>query len=47
MMQSYLETDYNTVEADKTVKELYGQYGVEGCMDYKIYSIPVWWDWTK
>ena len=47
MMQSYLETDYNTVEADKTVKELYGQYGVEGCMDYKIYSIPGWWDWTK
>ena len=47
MMQSYFETDYNTVEADKTVIELYGQYGVEGCMDYKIYSIPVWWDWTK
>ncbi len=47
MMQSYLETDYNTDEADKTAIELYGKYGIEGCMDYKIYSIPVWWDWTK
>ncbi len=47
MMQSYLETDYNTVETDKTVIELYGQYGIEGCLDPKIYQIPVWWDWTK
>ena len=47
MMQCYLETDYNTVETDKIIKELYGQYGVEGCLDPKVYSIPVWWDWTK
>ena len=46
-MQSYLETDYNTTETDKIIKELYGHLGVEGCLDYKIYSIPVWWDWTK
>ena len=47
MMQCYLETDYNTEETNKTIQELYGHLGVEGCLDYKIYSIPVWWDWTK
>ncbi len=47
MMQCYLETDYNTEETTKIILELYGQYGVEGCLDPKIYSIPVWWDWTK
>lgn len=47
MMQCYLETDYNTDETNAIIEELYGQYGIEYCMDYKIYSIPVWWDWTK
>ena len=47
MMQCYLETDYNTEETNKTIAELYGHLGVEGGLDYKIYSIPVWWDWTK
>ena len=47
LMQCYLETDYNTKETNKIIQELYGDLGVEGCMDYKIYSIPVWWDWTK
>ena len=47
MMQCYLETDYNTEETNKLILELYSQYGIEGCMDPKIYSIPVWWDWTK
>ncbi len=47
MMQCYLETDYNTEETTKIILELYGQYGIEGCLDPKIYSIPVWWDWTK
>ncbi len=47
MMQCYLETDYNTEETTKLILELYGQYGVEGSLDPKIFSIPVWWDWTK
>ena len=46
-MQCYLETDYNTEETNKIIAELYGQYGVEKCMDYKVYSLPVWWDWTN
>lgn len=47
MAQCYSETDYNSSETNKTVIELYGQYGIEGALDYKIYSIPVWWDWTR
>ena len=47
MAQCYTETDYNSSETNKTVVELYGKYGIEGALDYKIYSIPVWWDWTK
>ncbi len=45
--QPTFETNYNATETDALVKELYGQYGVETALDYKIYSIPVWWDWTK
>lgn len=47
MAQCYTETDYNSSETNKTVVELYGKYGIEGALDYKIYSIPVWWDWTN
>ena len=47
MAQCYTETDYNSSETNKTVVELYGKYGIEGALDYRIYSIPVWWDWTK
>lgn len=46
-MQTSFETNYNATETDALVKELYGQYGIENSKDYKIYSIPVWWDWTK
>ena len=46
-MQCYYETDFNTVETEKLCIELYGQYGITGLYDPKIFSIPVWWDWTK
>ncbi len=45
--QCYYETDFNTTETLKFVLDNYGQYGVEGLYDNKIFSIPVWWDWTK
>lgn len=45
--QCYYETDFNTTETEQFILENYGQYGIEGQYDYKIYSIPVWWDWTK
>ncbi|MBQ3174707.1 MAG: SusD/RagB family nutrient-binding outer membrane lipoprotein [Bacteroidales bacterium] len=45
--QCYYETDFNTTETLNFVLENYGQYGVEGLYDNKIFSIPVWWDWTK
>ncbi len=44
--QPTFETNYNSTETNLLVNELYGQY-VENALDYKIYSIPVWWDWTK
>lgn len=47
MAQCYTETDYNSSETNRTVVELYGKYGIESALDYKIYSIPVWWDWTR
>ena len=46
-MQCYYETDFNTVETEKLCIELYGQHGITGLYDPKIFSIPVWWDWTK
>lgn len=46
-MQCYYETDFNTVETQKIVLDMYGQYGITGVYDPKIFSIPVWWDWTK
>ncbi len=46
-MQSYYETDFNTVETEKLCLEMYGQYGITGLYDPNIFSIPVWWDWTK
>ena len=45
--QCYYETDFNTTETEQFILDNYGQYGIEGQYDYKIYSIPVWWDWTK
>ena len=47
MAQCYTETDYNSSETNRTVVELYGKWGIESALDYKIYSIPVWWDWTR
>ena len=47
MAQCYTETDYNSSETNRTIVELYGKYGIESALDYKIYSIPVWWDWTR
>lgn len=46
-MQCYYETDFNTVETEKLCLDMYGQYGITGLYDPKIFSIPVWWDWTK
>ncbi len=45
-MYPSLETGYNSTETDKSVEQ-YASYGIESALDYKIYSIPVWWDWTK
>ena len=45
-LQSSHETNYNSAEVNKSVEQ-YKQYGVESALDYRIYSIPVWWDWTK
>lgn len=45
--QCYYETDFNTTETEQFILDNYGQYGVTGQYDYKIYGIPVWWDWTK
>lgn len=46
-MQCYYETDFNTIETEKLCLEMYGQYGITGLYDPNIFSIPVWWDWTK
>lgn len=46
-MQCYYETDFNTVETEKLCLDMYGQYGITGLYDPNIFSIPVWWDWTK
>ena len=46
-MQSYYETDFNTVETEKLCLDMYSQYGITGLYDPNIFSIPVWWDWTK
>ena len=45
--QPTFETNYNATETNSLINELYAQYGIENALDYKIYSIPVWWDWTK
>ena len=45
--QPSFETNYNSTNTDALVNELYGQYGIENALDRNIYSIPVWWDWTK
>ena len=45
--QCYYETDFNTTETEQFILDNYGQYGIEGQYDYKIYSSPVWWDLTK
>ena len=45
--QPSFETNYNATNTNALVVELYGQYGIEKALDQKIYSIPVWWDWTK
>ena len=45
--QPSFETNYNATNTDALVTELYGQYGIEKALDRNIYSISVWWDWTK
>ncbi|MBP3344537.1 MAG: SusD/RagB family nutrient-binding outer membrane lipoprotein [Bacteroidales bacterium] len=39
-MQSSNETGYNAINCDKAAQ----QYGLTGALDYKLWSIPVWWD---
>lgn len=42
-MHSSNETGYNAINCDKAAQ----QYGLTGALDYKIWSIPVWWDNEK
>lgn len=39
-MQSSNETGYNAINCDKAAQ----QYGLTGALDYKLWSVPVWWD---
>lgn len=39
-MQSSNETGYNAINCNKAAE----QYGLSGHADYKLWSIPVWWD---
>ncbi len=39
-MQSSNETGYNSINCNKAAE----QYGLSGHADYKLWSIPVWWD---
>lgn len=45
-MQCSYETGYNSTNCNASVKQ-YEQYGVTGATAKEIFSIPVWWDWTK
>ena len=45
-MQCSHETGYNSTNCNASVKQ-YEQYGVTGATAKEIFSIPVWWDWTK
>ncbi len=45
-MQCSHETGYNATNCNASVKQ-YEQYGVTGATSKEIFSIPVWWDWTK
>ena len=45
-MQCSHETGYNATNCNASVEQ-YAQYGIENAKDREIYSIPVWWDWTR
>lgn len=47
LMQPTFETNYNATECNKSVEQYASQYGISNALDYKIYSVPVWWDVTK
>lgn len=46
MMQKLISMGYSIQNWNASVEQ-YAQYGIENAKDRRIYSIPVWWDWTK
>ena len=47
LMQASFETDYNSTECNASVAQYAATYGISNALDYKIYSVPVWWDVTR
>lgn len=47
LMQPSFETDYNSTECNASVAPYAATYGISNALDYKIYSVPVWWDVTR
>ena len=47
LMQASFETDYNSTECNASVAQYASTYGIANALDYKIYSVPVWWDVTR
>ena len=47
LMQPSFETDYNSTECNASVAQYASTYGIANALDYKIYSVPVWWDVTR
>ena len=47
LMQPSFETDYNSTECNASVAPYAATYGISNALDFKIYSVPVWWDVTR
>lgn len=47
LIQPTFETNYNATECNASVQQYAATYGISNALDYKIYSVPVWWDVTR